>query len=64
MKCPGQDPARVNPEAVFEVPCPSCSEPVEFLGDEPSRQCARCGHRFTNPHLAAGDGTDEGKSTG
>ena len=54
MKCPGQDRRYWLGNAVIEVPCPECGNPVEIFRDENAGRCRRCGHRFLNP------GTDFG----
>lgn len=54
MKCPGQDSQYWKPEAVFDVKCPKCGNEVEFFKDDPTRKCAKCGHRFLNPDLDFG----------
>jgi len=54
MKCPGQDSQYWKPGAVFEVKCPKCGNEVEFFKDDPTRKCAKCGHRFLNPGLDFG----------
>jgi hypothetical protein len=54
MKCPGQDRRYWLGNAVTEVPCPECGNPVEIFRDENAGRCRRCGHKFLNP------GTDFG----
>jgi predicted RNA-binding Zn-ribbon protein involved in translation (DUF1610 family) len=54
MKCPGQDRRYWLGNAVVEVPCPQCGNPVEIFKDENAGRCRRCGHKFLNP------GTDFG----
>jgi len=54
MRCPGQDTQYWKQDSVYEVPCPSCGQAVEFFKDDPARKCEHCGHRFANPHLDFG----------
>jgi hypothetical protein len=54
MKCPGQDTRNWKPEDIFDVPCPMCSELVEFFKDDSHRRCHSCGFRFKNPRLDLG----------
>ncbi|MFO8163958.1 MAG: phosphohydrolase [Thermodesulfobacteriota bacterium] len=54
MKCPGQDTQYWKPDAIYEVPCPKCGEPVEFFKDEPTRKCRSCGYKVVNPKLDFG----------
>lgn len=54
MKCPGQDPRHWKPDDVFEVPCPSCGEKVEFFKDDGARRCDGCGRVSRNPRLDLG----------
>ena len=54
MKCPGQDSQYWKPGAIFNVKCPECDNEVEFFKDDPSRKCAKCGHKFLNPNLDFG----------
>ncbi|MBW2369503.1 MAG: HD domain-containing protein [Deltaproteobacteria bacterium] len=54
MKCPGQDSRYWKPGAIFEAPCPKCSQPVEFFKDDTTRKCGKCGHRFVNPNMDFG----------
>ena len=48
-KCPGQESARLNIEAV-NVPCPKCGQIVEMFSDEGHRRC-KCGHVVTREAL-------------
>ncbi len=54
MKCPGQDMQYWNQEAIFDVDCPKCGQPVEFYKDDTSRICRSCKHRFVNPKMDFG----------
>lgn len=54
MKCPGQDMQYWESDAIFEVDCPECSQPVEFYKDDTTRKCSHCGHRFVNPKMDFG----------
>jgi endogenous inhibitor of DNA gyrase (YacG/DUF329 family) len=54
MKCPGQDSRYWGPDAIFDVPCPSCGTAVEFFKDEATRRCTSCGFRFRNPSIDVG----------
>ncbi len=54
MKCPGQDMKYWKEGAIFDVPCPKCSNTVEFYKDDTSRKCGNCGHRFVNPKMDFG----------
>lgn len=54
MKCPGQDTKYWKDDAIFEVDCPQCGNPVEFYKDDTSRKCAQCSHRFVNPKMDFG----------
>ncbi len=54
MKCPGQDTQYWKADAIYEVPCPKCGEPVEFFKDEPTRKCRKCGNKVVNPKLDFG----------
>ncbi len=54
MRCPGQDSRYWKPGAVFEVPCPTCGQAVEFFKDESTRRCRKCGHKFVNPKMDFG----------
>lgn len=54
MRCPGQDSRYWKSEAIFEVPCPKCGNPLEFFKDEPTRRCKKCGHKAVNPRMDFG----------
>jgi HD superfamily phosphohydrolase YqeK len=54
MRCPGQDSRFWTPDAVFEVECPQCAQPVEFFKDETTRKCKKCGHKIVNPKMDFG----------
>jgi putative nucleotidyltransferase with HDIG domain len=54
MKCPGQDSRYWKPGAIFEVPCASCGQPMEFFKDESTRRCKKCGHKMVNPRMDFG----------
>ncbi len=41
-------------DAIFEVNCPECEQPVEFYKDDTTRKCNQCGHRFVNPKMDFG----------
>lgn len=41
-------------DAIFEVSCPECKQPVEFYKDDTTRKCGHCGHRFVNPKMDFG----------
>lgn len=53
-KCPGQDTRFWTDEDIFESPCPSCGEPVEFWKDDPRRRCISCGKEARNPKFDMG----------
>jgi HD superfamily phosphodiesterase len=54
MRCPGQDSRYWTPEAIFQVPCPKCGNPLEFFKDEATRRCKKCGHKAVNPKMDFG----------
>lgn len=54
MKCPGQDMQYWKGEAIFDVDCPKCAQPVEFYKDDTTRKCGNCGNRFVNPRMDFG----------
>ncbi|MEK7474385.1 MAG: hypothetical protein AAB152_02020 [Candidatus Coatesbacteria bacterium] len=54
MKCPGQDRQFWRPEDLTEAPCPQCHEVVEFMKDDLSRKCPKCGTRFGDPQKDMG----------
>lgn len=54
MKCPGQDMQYWDSDAIFDIDCPSCHQPVEFYKDDTTRKCSNCGHRFVNPKMDFG----------
>ena len=54
MRCPGQDSRYWTPEAIFQVPCPQCGNPLEFFKDEATRRCKKCGHKAVNPKMDFG----------
>lgn len=54
LKCPGQDRYYWKPDDIFEVPCPVCDRPVEFLKTDPRRTCDNCGYTFNNPRMELG----------
>jgi hypothetical protein len=54
MQCPGQDNRYWNGTAVFETPCPHCSNVLEFFKDDAQRTCKQCGHRILNPKIDFG----------
>lgn len=54
MKCPGQDPRFWKFDAIFEVPCPSCGNTVEFFKDETRHTCKKCGGKVLNPRMDFG----------
>ncbi|MGA1875379.1 MAG: HD domain-containing protein [bacterium] len=54
MRCPGQDTRFWKPDAIFDVPCPQCGQPVEFFKDESRRRCKHCGHKVINPRMDFG----------
>ena len=54
MKCPGQDSRYWTPEAIFQVPCPKCGNPLEFFKDEATRRCKKCGNKAVNPRMDFG----------
>ena len=54
MKCPGQDMQYWDNNAIFDIECPNCQQPVEFYKDDTSRKCDKCGHRFVNPKMDFG----------
>jgi hypothetical protein len=43
-----------TPKDVFDVPCSSCGNAIEFWKDEPSRICPSCGHEERNPRIDPG----------
>ena len=49
MRCPGQDRSFWRLEDLSEAPCPHCGERVEFMKDDLSRTCPKCGTRFGDP---------------
>jgi hypothetical protein len=55
-KCPGQDRLFWKPEDIYDVACPVCDAPVEFLKTDPRRPCQSCGHVFRNPRIELGCG--------
>lgn len=54
MRCPGQDTRYWKDKDIFEVPCPSCGNIVEFFKDDTIRACRSCGQRLPNPKLDFG----------
>ncbi|MBN2373738.1 HD domain-containing protein [bacterium] len=54
MRCPGQDTRYWKPGDIFEAPCPTCGNILEFFKDEPARSCKNCGHRVINPRMDFG----------
>jgi putative nucleotidyltransferase with HDIG domain len=54
MQCPGQDSRYWEGEAIFEVKCPKCQNPIEFFKDDASRTCRSCGNRMLNPRIDFG----------
>ena len=54
MQCPGQDNRYWDGEAVFEAPCPSCGNVLEFFKDDSQRSCKKCGKRVLNPRIDFG----------
>ncbi len=54
IKCPGQDQRFWNPDDIFEVKCPNCSNNIEFWKDEPKRKCPNCSHLTWNPKIDIG----------
>lgn len=53
-RCPGQDMRNWKPEDIFDVPCPQCSNEIEFWKDEPVRVCDECSIEVRNPRMDAG----------
>jgi predicted RNA-binding Zn-ribbon protein involved in translation (DUF1610 family) len=49
VSCPGQDTRYWKPEDIFEHPCVSCGNPVEFFKNDLRRQCPNCGASTINP---------------
>lgn len=54
MRCPGQDTRYWKDRDIFEVPCPSCGNIVEFFKDDTIRACRSCGKKVPNPRLDFG----------
>ncbi len=54
VRCPGQDQRFWNPEDIFEVQCPGCSNKMEFFKDEPKNKCPKCGRMVLNPKINLG----------
>ncbi len=54
MRCPGQDSRYWKADAIYEVPCPVCDNPLEFFKDESVRRCKQCGHKMVNPKMDFG----------
>lgn len=52
--CPGQDRYYWTPDDIFDVACPVCDAPVEFMKTDPRRKCDHCGYVFRNPRLELG----------
>jgi DNA-directed RNA polymerase subunit RPC12/RpoP len=54
VKCPGQDPQKWGPEAVYDVACKNCGEQLEFFKDELKRRCRKCGTMVFNDRMDIG----------
>ena len=52
--CPGQDTRFWKPGDIFDVRCPNCDAAIEFMKDEASRRCSKCGQKVLNPKLNEG----------
>lgn len=53
-KCPGQNTQYWGFDAIYEVRCPKCSNPVEFFRDEVRRKCRGCGEMVFNDRMDLG----------
>jgi hypothetical protein len=53
-KCPGQNTQYWGFDAIFEVHCPKCGNPVEFFRDEVRRKCKACGEMVFNDKMDLG----------
>jgi hypothetical protein len=53
-KCPGQNTQYWGFDAIHDVPCPKCSNPVEFFRDEVRRKCKTCGEMVFNDRMDLG----------
>lgn len=47
--CPGQDTRYWTPEDIFDAPCASCGQAVEFFKDDLRRRCPHCQAWTVNP---------------
>ncbi len=52
--CPGQDTRYWRPGDIFNVPCASCGNEVEFFKDDVRRRCTGCGATVQNPRMTVG----------
>lgn len=52
--CPGQDTRFWKEEDIFEIPCPVCRAPVEFMKDDTRRMCKVCASFVGNPKMGKG----------
>jgi hypothetical protein len=52
--CPGQNTQFWGAEDIFDVPCPGCSQTVEFFKDDAQRRCKKCGKLIFNPRMDFG----------
>ncbi len=53
-KCPGQNTQYWGFDAIYNVSCPKCSQPVEFFRDEVRRKCRSCGEMVFNDRMDLG----------
>ena len=53
-KCPGQDPHKWGFDAVYDVACKNCGNPLEFFKDELKRRCKSCGTMVFNERMDIG----------
>jgi hypothetical protein len=53
-KCPGQNTQNWGYDAIFDVECPKCKNPVEFFKDEVKQRCKKCGEVVFNERMDLG----------
>ena len=53
-RCPGQDTQTWGMDAIFDMDCPKCAQPVEFFKDEMKRRCRNCNEVVFNERMNLG----------
>jgi hypothetical protein len=54
LTCPGPGTKAWGPDAIFEIPCATCGEGIEFFKDDEQRTCPACGKVTRNPRRPLG----------